>query len=94
VRPLASQTMGALTAAFLCALATNAAVAQDPTKVDANHYKVTFENEEVRIRKITIGPKEKSGLHDCPTANLRKSAQRQANCSGSRPQASARERGR
>jgi hypothetical protein len=38
-----SQAIDALTAALLCALATIAAVAQDPTKVDANHNKVTFE---------------------------------------------------
>jgi quercetin dioxygenase-like cupin family protein len=50
------------------ALATSMAVAQDPTVVDAQHYKVTFENEQVRILKITYGPKEKSVLHEHPNA--------------------------
>jgi hypothetical protein len=47
--------MGALASAFLCGLATSAAVAQDPTKVDATHNKVTFENEEGPDLKIDYG---------------------------------------
>ena len=50
------------------ALATSMAIAQDPTVVDATHYKVTFENEQVRILKITYGPKEKSVMHEHPNA--------------------------
>ena len=49
-------------------LAANTALAQDPTKVDANHYKVTFENAQVRILKITYGPKEKSVTHEHPNS--------------------------
>jgi quercetin dioxygenase-like cupin family protein len=44
------------------------AMAQDPTKVDAKHYKVEFENDQVRILRITYGPKEKSVLHEHPGA--------------------------
>jgi quercetin dioxygenase-like cupin family protein len=42
------------------------AVAQDPTVVDAQHYKVMFENDQVRVLKITYGPKEKSVMHEHP----------------------------
>jgi len=40
--------------------------AQDPVKVDAKHYKVEFENMEVRILRISYGPGEKSVMHDHP----------------------------
>lgn len=43
-------------------------LAQDPVKVDAKHYKVEFENEHVRVLRITYGPKEKSVMHDHPNA--------------------------
>ena len=59
---------GLLIASTLTALAVGGAVAQDPTVVDAKHYKVTFENEQVRILKITYGPKEKSVMHEHPNA--------------------------
>src|SRR5262249_43408990 len=49
-------------------LSTNAAVAQDPTKVDANHYTVTFENDQVRILRINYGAREKSVLHEHPNS--------------------------
>ena len=55
-------------ASTMTALAIGGAVAQDPTVVDAKHYKVTFENEQVRILKITYGPKEKSVMHEHPNA--------------------------
>jgi quercetin dioxygenase-like cupin family protein len=42
------------------------AVAQDATKVDAKHYKVEFENDHVRVLRITYGPKEKSVMHEHP----------------------------
>lgn len=44
------------------------ALAQDPVKVDANHYKVEFENESVRVLRIKIGPGEKSIMHQHPNA--------------------------
>jgi len=36
------------------------ALAQDPTIIDSTHYKVEFENEQVRVVRITYGPGEKS----------------------------------
>ena len=43
-------------------------MAQEPTKVDAKHYKVEFENDKVRVLRITYGPKEKSVMHEHPDA--------------------------
>ena len=40
--------------------------AQDPTKVDSKHYKVVFENYSVRVLRITVGPHEKSVMHEHP----------------------------
>lgn len=42
--------------------------AQDPVKVDAKHYTVEFENSEVRVLRIKVGPKEKSVMHQHPNA--------------------------
>jgi quercetin dioxygenase-like cupin family protein len=42
------------------------AVAQDPVKVDSKHYKVEFENDQVRVIRITYGPHEKSVMHAHP----------------------------
>ncbi len=39
------------------------AVAQDATEVDSDHYKVEFENDQVRVLRITYGPGEKSVMH-------------------------------
>ena len=44
------------------------AMAQDPIKVDANHYKVEFENAQVRVLRVKIGPGEKSIMHRHPNA--------------------------
>lgn len=68
MRNITKPTLHALAAGAFCILATGSAVAQDPTKVDAGHYKVTFENEQVRILKITYGAKEKSVMHEHPNA--------------------------
>ena len=35
-------------------------------KVDAKHYKVQFENDQVRVLRITYGPREKSVMHEHP----------------------------
>ena len=45
------------------------AAAQDPVTVDAKHYKVEFENAQVRVLRIHYGPGEKSVMHDHP-ANM------------------------
>ena len=50
---------------FVC-LAAGIARAQDPVKVDAKHYKVEFENDRVRVLRITYGPHEKSVMHHHP----------------------------
>jgi len=42
--------------------------AQDPTEVDPDHYKVVFENEQVRVLRITYAPGEKSVMHYHPDA--------------------------
>ena len=55
-------------AILLLVAATAPALAQDPTKVDAKHYKVEFENEQVRVLRITYGPGEKSVMHEHPDA--------------------------
>jgi len=42
------------------------AMAQDPVKVDSKHYKLEFENAQVRVVRITYGPHEKSVMHEHP----------------------------
>ena len=44
------------------------ALAQDPVKVDPNHYKVEFENANVRVLRVKVGPGEKSVMHRHPNA--------------------------
>lgn len=39
---------------------------QDPAKVDAKHYEVVLENDQVRVLRITYGPGEKSVMHEHP----------------------------
>jgi len=50
------------------ALAAPMALAQDPVKVDANHYKVILENDQVRVLRIHYNPKEKSVMHEHPAS--------------------------
>jgi quercetin dioxygenase-like cupin family protein len=42
--------------------------AQDPVKVDSEHYKLEFENDDVRVLRIKVGPHEKSVMHRHPDA--------------------------
>ena len=44
----------------------NTSFAQDPTKVEAAHYKIAFENATVQVVNVHYGPHEKSGMHDHP----------------------------
>jgi quercetin dioxygenase-like cupin family protein len=56
-------------AAFVMCLAMMTAapvLAQDPVQVDSKHYKVEFENEHIRVVRITYGPHEKSVMHHHP----------------------------
>lgn len=47
-------------------LATNFALAQDPTKVEPKHYHLDFENEHVQVVAVHYGPHEKSAMHEHP----------------------------
>src|SRR5687768_1602149 len=42
------------------------ALAQDPVKVEPNHYKVIAENERVRVLKVTVPVGDKSQMHEHP----------------------------
>src|ERR1700680_4144830 len=44
------------------------ASAQDATKVDPKHYKIEFENDQVRVLRVTYGPHEKSVMHQHPAS--------------------------
>jgi hypothetical protein len=59
MKHIMNHMLGLAVAGTVTALAIGGAVAQDPIVVDAKHYKVTFENDQVRVLKITYGPKEK-----------------------------------
>lgn len=52
----------------LVGLAVFTARAQDPVKVDPKHYKVVFENDQVRVLRIHYGVHEKSVMHEHPNA--------------------------
>lgn len=57
-----------LLSALFIALMSVTVIAQDPIKVDSNHYKVEFENSEVRVLRVKVGPREKSIMHRHPNA--------------------------
>lgn len=48
---------------FIVTLLSGYSFAQDAAKVDPKHYKVEFENDQVRVLRITYGPGEKSSMH-------------------------------
>ena len=52
----------------LSLVSTAPVLAQDPVKVDPKHYKVEFENEQVRVLRISYGVGEKSVMHEHPNA--------------------------
>ena len=56
----------ALSLILLVLLWSGTALAQDPVKVDAQHYKVVFENTSIRLLKISYPPGEKSVMHQHP----------------------------
>ena len=63
----------AMTVSFIASvfvLAGKPAMAQDPVKVDPKHYKVEFENDQVRVLRINYGPHEKSVMHDHPAGQV------------------------
>jgi len=55
-----------LLTAALSIISAAPALAQDAVKVDPKHYKVEFENEHVRVLRISYGPGEKSVMHEHP----------------------------
>ena len=59
----------ALFLAILLVVSAMPAVAEDPVTVDPKHYKVEFENDQIRVLRITYGPGEKSVMHEHP-ANM------------------------
>lgn len=61
--PLSFFTAGIAAIGLLLA---SGAFAQDAAKVDSAHYKVEFENDQVRVLRISYGPKEKSVMHAHP----------------------------
>ncbi len=42
------------------------ALAQDPVAVDSEHYQLVFENDDVRVLRISYGPNEESVMHYHP----------------------------
>ena len=70
MKSLTHRTMTALFVASVFVLAARTAMAQDPVKVDPKHYKVEFENDQVRVLRITYGPHEKSVVHDHPAGQV------------------------
>ena len=53
-------------AAFFVVASVVPAMAQDAVQVDSKHYKVEFENDQVRVLRITYAPHEKSVMHGHP----------------------------
>lgn len=51
---------------ILLIFAGSSAFGQDAAKVDSNHYKVVFENSQMRVLHISYGPGEKSVMHHHP----------------------------
>jgi quercetin dioxygenase-like cupin family protein len=49
-------------------IVTSTGTAQDAAKLDPKHYKVEFENDQVRVLRITYGPHEKSVMHSHPAS--------------------------
>jgi quercetin dioxygenase-like cupin family protein len=54
-----------LSCLWVC-LAATGAIAQDPVQVDASHYKVEVDNDQVRVLRFHLGPKETSPMHSHP----------------------------
>jgi len=58
--------MWGMLAVLIVIFSSASAAAQDAAKVDSDHYKVEFENDEVRILRIHYDPGEKSVMHEHP----------------------------
>ncbi len=64
----ATMIVGGVMAYGVAAYAQTGAAKADPVKLDPKHYKVEFENESVRVLRITYGPGEKSVMHYHPAS--------------------------
>lgn len=51
---------------FILTALSNPIAAQDATEVDPDHYKVEFENDDVRVLRITYDTGDKSVMHSHP----------------------------
>jgi quercetin dioxygenase-like cupin family protein len=51
---------------FTLIILSSSNFAQDATVVDPEHYKVEFENDQVRVLRINYGPGEKGEMHSHP----------------------------
>ncbi len=60
------QFLSIITLLFAVMLFAGNSFAQDATVVDPDHYKVEFENDQVRVLRINYGPGEKSVMHSHP----------------------------
>jgi len=58
----------ALLATAVLLIGAAPAAAQDPTVVEANHYTIVEENDQIRVLRISYGPGEKSVMHEHPDA--------------------------
>jgi len=47
-------------------LSAQCAWAQDPVAIDPKHHKVEFENDQVRVLRITFAPGERAPMHEHP----------------------------
>ncbi len=62
------QILSILTILFAVVLLSRNTFAQDAAKVDPKHYNVEFENDKVRVLRISYAPGEKSVMHGHPDA--------------------------
>jgi quercetin dioxygenase-like cupin family protein len=60
------QLLSIITVLFTVILLSGIGFAQDAAEVDPEHYKVEFENEKVRVLRITYGSGDKSVMHSHP----------------------------
>ena len=58
--------LGLLLAIVLSSLMALSAQAQDPVQVDPKHYKVEVDNDQVRVVRFRLGPKESTPMHEHP----------------------------
>lgn len=63
---IAKSSMSTMALVALALTIQTEAVGQDPTVVDAKHYTVVFENDQVRVLRISYGPGEASVMHEHP----------------------------